>query len=126
MRRDKSAATKHFPNRIRRNVRVSNALMGAYLLAWGGSGLYSSRLVLGVRRNVVIAVLWNGPAWLMAAAMICGAMVMLSVLVDHYDLRDNEGSYRAFRWVLVRLGWCLFAASLVSHLYLFFSGSPMR
>jgi hypothetical protein len=54
----------------------------------------------------------------MAAAMLCGAIVLLSVVVDHYDRRDNEAAYRLFKWLAVRIGWSLLAASLISHLYL--------
>ena len=96
--------------------------MALYLLAWGGWGLYRNGLVFSVRRNV-IAEFHDGPAWLMVGAFVCGALVLLSVVVDHYDRRDNELIYRTFRWIVVRMGWCLFAASLASHLYLFFSGA---
>jgi hypothetical protein len=37
---------------------------------------------------------------------------MLSVVVDHYDLRNNERHYRAFAEIGKFIGWALFGASL--------------
>jgi hypothetical protein len=58
----------------------------------------------------------------MAAAMVIGACVLLSVIVDHYDRRNNERAYRMFRRVSVALGLCLVAASLVSYLIVVLAG----
>jgi len=120
-----TGSLKYVTNAVPRHMRVWNTVMAVYLLAWGALGLYQSRIDLTGRR-VRIAVLQDGSAWLMAAAFVCGALVLLSVVVDHYDRRDNERAYRAFRWAAVRLGWCLVAASLFSHVYLFFAGAHME
>jgi hypothetical protein len=56
----------------------------------------------------------------MSAAMVVGALVLVSVVVDHYYRRNNESIYQAFKWGAVRVGWSLVAASLLSHLYLAF------
>ena len=97
--------------------------MGLYLLTWGALGFYQSQVDLWGRR-IRVAVLTEGPAWLMAAAFVCGSLVLFSVVVDHYDRRNNESTYQGFRWTIVRLGWCLVAASLISHVYLFFTVAP--
>jgi hypothetical protein len=57
----------------------------------------------------------------MFGAFVCGALVLLSVVVDHYDRRDNEAAYEWFGWLVVRFGWCFLAAALMSHLYLSFT-----
>ena len=46
------------------------------------------------------------------AAFACGALLALSVIVDHYDERDNEHRYRAFARHARRLGFALFFAAL--------------
>jgi hypothetical protein len=96
--------------------------MGFYLMIWSGWGFYTDRISLWGHR-IQIAELKSGPAWMMAAAFACGAFVLLSAVVDHYDERNNEQAYKAFRWIVIRIGWCLAAASLTAHVYLFFSGA---
>lgn len=109
----------HKPNVVPATERYANILMGVVLVAYGVLGLVSHRMDLSGRRTR-IAVLEGGPAWLMGAAFLVGAAVLFSVVVDHYDTRDNERFYRAFRWAASRLGWCLVGSALVAHLYLGF------
>jgi hypothetical protein len=53
------------------------------------------------------------PAWVMYGAFICACLVMLSVVVDHYDKRNNETNYKRFADTFRVLGWCFFWLSLV-------------
>lgn len=107
------------PNTVPRAKRVFNALLAVFLLCYGAIGFYSDSLSLG-RRGRTWVLLREGPAWLMSAAMVVGALVLVSVVVDHYYRRNNESIYQAFKWGAVRVGWSLVAASLLSHLYLAF------
>jgi hypothetical protein len=109
----------YVPNRVPLVERIFNICLAATLLAYGSYGFYADRLNISRRRSLLVA-LRDGPAWLLAAAMVCGALVLLSVVVDHYDRRNNEVAYKVFRWLAVRVGWSLLAAALISHLYLGF------
>lgn len=104
------------PNVVPGPDRWWNTSLGLVLLAWGIAGLYTARFEIRTRGRLIVA-LREGPAWLMGAAAICGGLVLLSVVIDHYDRRNNEEHYRTFKWVAVRLGWCFFTASLLAHLY---------
>jgi hypothetical protein len=108
------------PNSVSRIERVVNLGLALALLVYGSLGLMTGRLNLDGRR-VRIGVLEGGPAWLMSAALLVGAAVLLSVVLDHYDKRDNERYYQVFRWCAKALGWCLVASALVAHLYLGFT-----
>lgn len=108
------------PNFVPRTERLFNLGLAVVLLGYGTLGFVTARLNLSGRR-VRIAVLEGGPAWLMAAAFFVGAAVLLSVVVDHYDKRNNERYYRAFRWGAKCLGWCLVASALLAHLYIGFT-----
>jgi hypothetical protein len=108
------------PNRVSRSERAFNLVLAVVLLAYGVTGLVTHSIRIN-NRNSLIAHLEGGPAWLMAAALLLGASVFASVVVDHYDTRDNERYYRAFRWVATRLGWALVAAALLAHLYIGFA-----
>ena len=53
------------------------------------------------------------PALLLGAAMLTAALNMLSVVIDHYDTRDNEINYKQFaRWTQI-VGWCLVALAVI-------------
>ena len=48
----------------------------------------------------------------MFGAFVCGSLVMGSIVVDHYDRRDNETIYEKFADVCKDIGACLFALSI--------------
>ena len=53
----------------------------------------------------------------MYGAMTCACLVMLSVVLDHYDRRDNERRYRVFAVWGESVGWTLFALSLLWNIF---------
>jgi hypothetical protein len=108
------------PNVVPSGDRIFSIILGFGLIAYGVVGLMTARLNLSGRR-VRLPVLEGGSAWLMSAAFIVGAVVLFSVVLDHYDSRNNEKYYKGFRWFSIRLGWCLAAAALLSHLYMSFT-----
>ena len=101
----------HIPNRIPREERRMNLLFSALLFAYGSYGVWINDLYIPGKRSRGIH-LHDVPAWIMYAAMICACLVMLSVVVDHYDRRNNERHYRTFAEVGKFVGWGLFGASL--------------
>jgi hypothetical protein len=103
------------PNSVTLADRVVNLLLALVLLAHGASGFLYSKLVVSPPKQGNTLTLLGGSAWLMAAAMIIGAFLLLSVVVDHYDKRNNEKWYRAFKHVALILGLGLVASSLVSY-----------
>jgi len=50
----------------------------------------------------------------MYAAFVCACIVMLSVVIDHYDKRDNEHKYQAIGRFFEYSGWGLFAIALIT------------
>lgn len=54
----------------------------------------------------------------MCAAAVCAVAVLLAVIVDHYDRRDNERHYQAFGKFFRQAGWGLFAGALLTDFYL--------
>jgi TPR repeat protein len=55
--------------------------------------------------------------------MLCAALVLVSVIVDNYDERDNERYYHRFAHFFQALGYVLFCAAVVVPL---FTGSAPR
>lgn len=107
----------HTPNQIPRSERVVNVLYAVVIIALGVVGLTTGELLLpGKRSSGPNGVALQGlSAWAMYAAMLCACVVLLSVVVDHYDKRNNEISYRRIAQTGKVLGWCLFFLSLALH-----------
>ena len=114
------ASGRYIPNRIPKSERNGNLVFSILLFAYGSIGVWINDLYIPGRRSRGTH-LHDVPAWIMYAAMICACVVMLSVVVDHYDRRDNERHYRAFSEGGKYVGWALFGASLFWSL---FGGSP--
>lgn len=104
----------YLPNRIPLGERLINIVLSSGLLLYGGYGLQVNDLYIPGKRTSGVH-LHDEPALLMYAAFVCGCLVMLSVVVDHYDERNNEQKYRAFAKAFKWLGWGSFVASLIWH-----------
>ncbi len=102
----------HTPNHIPANERGWNIVFSILLFAYGSYGIWINDLYLPGKRGRGMH-LHDIPAWIMYGAIICACLVMLSVVVDHYDRRNNETNYRLFAQVFKFLGWGFFALSLI-------------
>lgn len=49
----------------------------------------------------------------MYGALLCSVAYLVSVVIDHYDKRDNETDYKFFAEYARKSGWVLFFAALV-------------
>lgn len=105
------AQGRYIPNEIDGGERSANLWLSLLLLAYGGYGVWQNDLWLPGKRGGLH--LYDEPAWVMYAAMLCGCLVMVSVVVDHYDRRNNEKSYRLFAESTKAIGWILFALAVV-------------
>jgi len=103
------------PNSVPLRQRIAYLIASTCLIAYGGFGLYANDLYVPGRRGIGTH-LHDEPALLMVGALLCGVLIMLSIVVDHYDRRDNEFRYRQFARRLKVLGLSLFGVSLVWHL----------
>jgi TRAP-type C4-dicarboxylate transport system permease small subunit len=101
----------HKPNHIPEGERQMNIVFSVFLFAYGSYGVWVNDLYVPGRRSPGIH-LSDVPAWIMYSAIICACLVMLSVVVDHYDRRDNERHYRQFALTFKYVGWGLFGLSL--------------
>lgn len=100
------------PNFIPADERLKNAVFSILLFAYGSYGVWVNDLYIPGKRSKGIH-LHDVPAWIMYGAMICACLVMLSVVVDHYDKRNNENHYKVFAGVFKFLGWVFFVLSLI-------------
>lgn len=87
-------------------------LLSAGLLLYGAYGVFVDDLHIPVKRGPGLH-LHGLAAWLTFAAMICAALGMTSVIVDHFDTRNNETNYRLFAMLMTWGAWALFIAGSV-------------
>jgi hypothetical protein len=103
---------RYLPNQIPRGELASHIILSPLLLAYGTYGVWANDLYMPGRRSRGIH-LHDSPAWVMYGAILCACLVMLSVVADHYDRRNNETSYRFFAALFTGIGWTLFVLSLL-------------
>jgi hypothetical protein len=108
------------PNHIPAKERVTNTLFAVFLLAYGGYGIWVNDLFIPAGKHGNGIHLHNLSAWVMYGAFICASLVMLSVVVDHYDKRDNEINYKRFADTFRVIGWNFFILSLIIAVIRFF------
>jgi hypothetical protein len=104
---------KFKPNFIPAGTRYFHIIASLLLLAYGTHGIYVNDLVIPGRRGRSDH-LQDEAALIMYAAFICACIVMISVVIDHYDKRDNEHKYQAAGRLFKYLGWGLFVFALLT------------
>ena len=87
-------AATFIPNNIPKKEIVKRILTSALLLLYGGYGVATDSLHMPARGDTV--ELYGISAWLMYMSFMFASLNLLTVVLDHYDRRDNESIYRAF------------------------------
>lgn len=106
---------RYVPNDIPSGERIGYIIFSLLLICYGTFGVWVNDLyVPGKRRGIH---LHDAPAWVMYGAIICACLVLLSVVIDHYDRRNNERHYRTFASVGGFLGWTFFGVSILWALF---------
>ena len=83
------------PNHISYNERLKCILFAAALLTYGSVGWYLDDIYVPGKRGRGIH--FHGTACtIVYGAFIFGAVNFISVVVDHYDKRNNETNYQKF------------------------------
>jgi hypothetical protein len=103
---------RYIANHIPPGERTGHIVMSLLLLAYGSYGVWANDLYIPGKRSRGMH-LHDVPAWIMYAAMVCACLVMFSVVIDHYDRRDNERRYRAVAAIGEFVGCSLFVVSLL-------------
>ncbi len=104
------------PNHIPVETRWIHLIISGGLILYAAIGLLVDDIYLpGKRRG---GLHFHGiSAWVMAFAFAMACCNLLSVIVDHYDRRNNETNYRLFAKVTSLLGILLFIAAAVVGLW---------
>lgn len=102
-----------------------NGGLSAGILSYGIVGLCNDWIwIPGKRTSGLIMHGWA--AGLMFCAMLAASLNLASVIVDHYDRRDNEHDYRRFARISATCGWVLFIFAFVVAILVPGAGERMR
>ncbi len=105
---------RYIPNHIPSAERWWNVGLSLLILAWGAYGLFADDLIVPTKRGNGIHLLGTA-AVIMFCAMVASVLNLLSVVLDHFDIRNNELMYRRIAFGMQALGWSLFAAAIIFH-----------
>ncbi|AMM51426.1 hypothetical protein TH61_09905 [Rufibacter sp. DG15C] len=101
------------PNQIPPEERGINIVLSLALLIYGTYGIVNNDFYIPARFTKGMS-LTGVSAWIMYAAFLCAVLNLLSVVVDHYDERNNEFSYKRFARFTQVSGWALFFLAILS------------
>lgn len=101
----------YIANEIPLKERVFSLIIALGLLLYGLHGLYTGEIYIPSRSRGGI-YLYDESVWIMFAALICGTGVFLSIILDHYDKRDNEHIYFKRGQMLKNVGLMLFCVAV--------------
>lgn len=109
------------PNHVSLDRRAAYLVVSALIIAYAVGSLMRNDfyiwLPLGRRSGPIEEHLHGAAAWLAAASAMSAAANLLSVVVDHYDKRNNEKNYRAVALWSFRLSVVLLIAALIVNRY---------
>lgn len=112
----------HTPNHIPAKERVGNVLLSLALFAYCTFGALHDDIYIPGKRSSGMHM-HGVPMWIVYGAMLSAVANMLSVVVDHYDVRANEINYTRFARVTQVLGWTLFIAAFLLDLFVYRAGT---
>ena len=83
---------QYLPNHIPWETRIAHLLLAMAMLTYGIHGIWTDDLWIPAKHGD--GVHFHGfPAWIFFASLLLAAASVLSIVVDHYDRRDNEEFY---------------------------------
>ncbi len=90
---------RHEPNHVGILERVFYGMVSLTWMAWAVIGVLSGHMFFLVSRGGPLHF-FGLPALFFSLCVLAGAAACASVVVDHYDRRDNEDAYRRVRLAL--------------------------
>jgi hypothetical protein len=82
------------------------------MFAYGTYGEWTIDLLVPGRHRMH---LHGASAWLMYATIVCSCIAMVSIVVDHYDRRNNENRYSEFSGTVMGVGFWLGLLAIIVH-----------
>lgn len=104
---------KYVPNQVSLSARLLRMGGALVLIVHGVIGVVRDDVIIPTKKSALHLHGLSG--WIVALSMFCAALVLLSVVFDHYDRRDNEAAYKQFGRNMARLAWGLMGLGMALH-----------
>ena len=88
-------------NHISLQERIRNIFISAFLIFYGAISVANNEFYFPLKRSITegersLIIYGEIPCWIMFASFLFAAINLLTVVVDHYDKRNNEINYKQF------------------------------
>jgi cbb3-type cytochrome oxidase subunit 1 len=107
------------PNRIPLSERIAYIFFSILIFAYGTAIVIFDDFTVTNRRGGVVIHLHGIPVWVLYGAMLSVVALLISMVLDHYDKRDNEKNYRQFAKIAVILAISLFVLAILLEGFVF-------
>lgn len=104
---------RYIPNHIPASERWWYFGLSLLILAWGSYGLWTDDLIVPISKRGRSVHLHGTAAVVMFCAMLAAILNLLAIVVDHFDIRNNELTYRRVAFVTQVVGCVLFVSAIV-------------
>lgn len=108
---------RYIPNEVPASTRWWRLVLSVLILAWGSYGLWADTLIVPVSKRGDVLHLRGAAAVVMFCAMVAAVLNLLAVIVDHFDERNNELTYRRIESFTRVVGVLLCVAAILLHLW---------
>lgn len=128
MRRSKPVSfnrKKFIPNQIPFEKRAKYVTISAALIIYGTIGVAIDSIYIPGKRSP--GIIFHGvPCWIMYFAMLSAALNLISVIVDHFDRRNNERNYQLFAQITIWLAIVLFLTAILADIFVYHEATSLH
>ena len=103
---------RYIPNHIPANERWVYFALSVFIICWGAYGLWADDLVVPISKRGSGIHFHGTSAVIMFLAMVAAARNLLAIIMDHFDIRNNELTYRRIAFGTQLVGVLLFAVAI--------------
>jgi hypothetical protein len=104
---------RYIPNHIPASERWLYFGLSLLILTWGSYGLWVDDLIVPIGKRGRSMHFHGTAAVVMFCAMVAAILSLLAIVIDHFDLRNNELTYRRFAFFTQLVGCVLFVSAIV-------------
>lgn len=102
---------RYRPNAVLLEARIFYGVLAVVLICHGAFGVWNKEIYIPGKFSSIY--LYGASLWMMSGALLSGSLALISMIVDHYDQRDNEASYARFLTFTAYLAGALYLSSFV-------------
>ena len=108
---------RYIPNHIPATERWVYLGLSVFIIGWGAYGLWTDDLIVPISRRGDAIHLHGNSALIMFCAMAAAALNLLAIIIDHFDIRNNELTYRRVAFGTQVVSTVLFVVSICVRLF---------